>query len=144
MAKLLQQLFETTRRFDMQAQPQLLLLEKTMMVVEGVARSLDPELDIWDAARPVTEKWMLARIGPEARLRDVGEGVTALGRVAQNIPQLLRNAEVIAAMLAEGGLRLHPDTAREIAEAQLSRSRYVRIAAWVAAGAIAVIALSWI
>ena len=50
MAKLLQQLFDTTRRFDMQAQPQLLLLQKTMVVVEGVARGLDPDFDIWEAA----------------------------------------------------------------------------------------------
>src|SRR6202030_3507764 len=70
MAKLLQQLFETTRRFDMQSQPQLLLLQKTMMVVEGVARSLDPDFDIWEAARPIAERWMLEQVGPEARLRD--------------------------------------------------------------------------
>ena len=52
MAKLLQQLFDTTRRFDMQAQPQLVLLQKTMVVVEGVARCLDPDFDIWEAAAP--------------------------------------------------------------------------------------------
>jgi ubiquinone biosynthesis protein len=144
MARLLQQLFETTRRFDMQAQPQLLLLQKTMMVVEGVARSLDPEFDIWEASRPVAERWMLEQIGPEARLRDVSEGVSALGRVAQNLPQLLRNAEVVSAMLAGGGLKLHPDTAREIAEAQLARTRHTRIALWIAAGALALIAVSWL
>ncbi len=144
MAKLLQQLFETTRRFDMQAQPQLLLLQKTMMVVEGVARGLDPDFDIWEASRPVAEKWMIEQMGPEARLRDVSQGVSALGRAAQNLPQLLRNAEVVSAMLAEGGLRLHPDTAREIAEAQLARTRHTRIALWIAAGALAVIAVAWI
>jgi ubiquinone biosynthesis protein len=144
MARLLQQLFETTRRFDMQAQPQLLLLQKTMMVVEGVARALDPDFDIWEASRPVAEKWMIEQMGPEARLRDVSQGVSALGRAAQNLPQLLRNAEVVSAMLAEGGLRLHPDTAREIAEAQLARTRHTRIALWIAAGALAVIAVAWI
>jgi ubiquinone biosynthesis protein len=145
MARLLQQLFETTRRFDMQAQPQLLLLQKTMMVVEGVARALDPEFDIWEASRPVAEKWMLDQMGPEARLRDVSQGVTALARVAQNLPQLLRNAEAVSAMLADGGLRLHPDTAREIAEAQLARTRHTRIALWIAAGALTLIAaVSWI
>ena len=145
MARLLQQLFETTRRFDMPAQPQLLLLQKTMMVVEGVARALDPEFDIWEASRPVAEKWMLEQMGPEARLRDVSQGVTALARIAQNLPQLLRNAEVVSAMLAEGGLRLHPETAREIAEAQLARTRHTRIALWIAAGALTLIAaVSWI
>ena len=81
MAKLLQQLFDTTRRFDMQAQPQLLLLQKTMVVVEGVARGLDPDFDIWAASRPVVERWMLDRLGPEARFREAAEGVGALGRV---------------------------------------------------------------
>ncbi|MBU6297624.1 MAG: 2-polyprenylphenol 6-hydroxylase [Alphaproteobacteria bacterium] len=144
MAKLLQQLFDTTRRFDMQAQPQLLLLQKTMVVVEGVARSLDPEFDIWEASRPIVERWMLDRLGPEARLREAAEGMGALGRVAQHLPQLLRNAEAVSAMLADGGLRLHPDTARQIAEAQLNGSRYMRIALWLAAGALGVIAVVWV
>jgi ubiquinone biosynthesis protein len=142
MARLLQQLFDTTRRFDMQAQPQLILMQKTMVVVEGVARALDPEFDIWEASRPTVERWMLEQMGPEARLRDVGEGVTALGRLARDLPQLLRNAETITDMLAGGGLRLHPDTTREIAEAQIARTRHVRIALWItAASAAGVLAL---
>jgi ubiquinone biosynthesis protein len=135
MAKLLQQLFDTTRRFDMQAQPQLILLQKTMVVVEGVSRSLDPDFDIWEASRTVVEKFMMAQIGPEARLRDMSEGVTAIGRVAQNLPQLLRNAEIVSAMLADGGLKLHPETARQIAEAQAARTRPTRVALLIAAGA---------
>ena len=144
MAKLLQQLFETTRRFDMQAQPQLLLLQKTMVVVEGVARSLDPLFDIWEAARPVIENWMVEQIGPEARLRDVGEGVNALGRLAQAMPQLLHSAETLSRMMEEGGLRLHPDTTRAIAEIQAQRTRHARIAIWIAAGALGVIAIALI
>jgi ubiquinone biosynthesis protein len=141
MARLLQQLFETTRRFDMQLQPQLVLLQKTMVVVEGVARSLDPEFDIWEATRPVAEKWMIEQVGPEARLRDVGEGVNALGRLAQNLPQLLRNAETMSQMLSEGGLRLHPDSVRQLAIAQLARTRHIRVAIWIAAGALGLLAL---
>ena len=140
MAKLLQQLFDTTRRFDMQLQPQLVLLQKTMVVVEGVARALDPDFDIWEASRPVVERWMLGHIGPQAQLRDAAEGVTALGRLARELPQLLRNVESVSVMLAEGGLRLHPDTAREISEAQTARMRHVRIALWIAAGALVVLA----
>jgi ubiquinone biosynthesis protein len=141
MARLLQQLFDTTRRFDMQAQPQLVLMQKTMVVVEGVARGLDPEFDIWEASRPAVERWMIQQMGPEARLRDMGEGVTALGRLARDLPQLLRNAESISTMLADGGLRLHPDTTREIAQAQIARTRHVRIALWItAASALGVLA----
>lgn len=143
MARLLAQLFATTRRFDMQSQPQLLLLQKTMVMVEGVCRSLDPAFDIWEAARPVVERWMMERLGPEARLREAAEGMGALGRVAHNLPMLLRNAETISAMLADGGLRLHPDTARAIAEAQYARSRPVRIVLWLAAGAASLAAALW-
>jgi ubiquinone biosynthesis protein len=140
MARLLQQLFDTTRRFDMELQPQLVLLQKTMVVVEGVARALDPDIDIWEAARPAVENWMIEQVGPEARLRDAAEGLNALGRLAREFPHLLHNAETVSAMLADGGLRLHPDTARQIAQAQVSRTRHVRVALWIAAGALVVLA----
>jgi ubiquinone biosynthesis protein len=140
MAKLLQQLFDTTRRFDMKLQPQLVLLQKTMVVVEGVARGLDADFDIWEASRPVVERWMLEHMGPQAQLRDAAEGMTAIGRLARELPQLLRNAEAVSTMLAQGGLRLHPETAREISEAQLVRTRYVRVAIVIATGALLVLA----
>lgn len=136
MAKLLQQLFDTTRRFDMQLQPQLVLLQKTMVVVEGVARGLDPEFDIWEASRPIVEHWMLDQIGPQAQLRDAREGMTALVRLARDLPDLLRNAESISAMLAEGGMRLHPDSILAMSEVQAVRSLQVRVALWVAAAGI--------
>ena len=140
MALLLEQLFETTRRFDMQLQPQLVLLQKTMMVVEGLARSLDPEFDIWEASRPVIETWMVDHLGPEQRLREAAEGLTNFGRLAQNIPQLLRDTEYISAQLAEGGLRLHPSSLRAIATMQAKGARPVRIAIAVAAAG----ALGWL
>jgi ubiquinone biosynthesis protein len=142
MARLLQQLFDTTRRFDMQAQPQLVLLQKTMVVVEGVARALDPDFDIWEASRPVAERWMLENMGPEARLRDVGQGISALSKLAQDLPELLHNAEIISGMLASGGLKLHPQTTLEIAQAQLDRTRHVRVAIWIAAGALGLLAVA--
>ncbi len=142
MAKLLQQLFDTTKRFDMELQPQLVLLQKTMVVAEGVARALDPDFDIWEASRPVVESWMLDRLGPEARLRDAAEGMSALGRLARDLPQALRNAETVSAMLADGGLKLHPETAREIARAQIAGTRHVRVALWLlAVGTIGLLAL---
>jgi ubiquinone biosynthesis protein len=128
IARLLGQLFETTRRFDMQAQPQLLLLQKTMVVVEGVCRGLDPDFDIWEAARPVAERWMSENMGPEAALTRATETFGALGKLAQDLPQLVRNAEELSQMVAEGGVRLHPDTAIQIAAEQERRSRPARIA----------------
>jgi ubiquinone biosynthesis protein len=123
IARLLGQLFDTTRRFDMQAQPQLVLLQKTMVVVEGVCRGLDPNFDIWDAARPVAERWVSENLGPEARFTRAAEGLTALGKLAQDLPGLVRNAESLSQMVAEGGMKLHPDTTRAIAEEQARSAR---------------------
>ncbi|HEY0265679.1 MAG TPA: 2-polyprenylphenol 6-hydroxylase [Rhizomicrobium sp.] len=137
IARLLAQLFETTRRFDMQAQPQLLLLQKTMVVVEGVCRGLDSDFDIWEAARPVAEKWVTENMGPEAALTRAGETFGALGRLAQDLPQLVRNAENLSQMVAEGGVRLHPDTASQIAAEQERRSRPTRLILIAVLGVIA-------
>ena len=81
MADLLGQLFAYTEVFDMQTRPELLLLQKTMVVVEGVARSLDPELNIWSAAEPIAKEWIEANYGVAGRLREAGEGAEMLGKV---------------------------------------------------------------
>jgi len=67
IARLLAQLFHVTEEFEMETQPQLLLLQKTMVLVEGVGRRLDPEVNIWSLARPLVEQWMRDNRGPEAR-----------------------------------------------------------------------------
>ena len=76
MAKLLTLLFEVTGLFDMRTRPELLLLQKTMVVVEGVARSLDPKLDMWTTAEPVVREWMTRNLGPAGRLESAGPGRT--------------------------------------------------------------------
>ena len=139
IARLLGQLFETTRRFDMQAQPQLVLLQKTMVVVEGVCRGLDPDFDIWQAARPVAERWVSENAGPEAAFTRATETLGALGKLAQDLPQLVKNAEELSQMVAEGGVRLHPDTALQIAVEQERRSRPTRVALIVVLGVIALV-----
>ena len=72
MARLLTQLFEVTEQFDMEAQPQLLLLQKTMVVVEGVARSLNPHLNMWVAAEPVVRAWIERKLGPLGKIEQAG------------------------------------------------------------------------
>ena len=88
MADLLGQLFAYTEVFDMATRPELLLLQKTMVVVEGVARSLDPELNIWSAAEPIAKEWIEANYGVSGRLREAGEGAEVLGRVMAEVPRL--------------------------------------------------------
>ena len=74
MAKLLMLLFEVTGLFDMRTRPELLLLQKTMVVVEGVARSLDPKLDMWTTAEPVVREWIERHLGPAGRIEDAAAG----------------------------------------------------------------------
>lgn len=89
MGRLLTQLFEVTEQFDMKAQPQLLLLQKTMVVVEGVARTLNPNLNMWKTAEPIVSAWIERTLGPIGKLEEASESVKALARMALQLPTLL-------------------------------------------------------
>ena len=99
LAHLLAHLFQVTETFEMEAQPQLLLLQKTMLVAEGVGRTLDPSVNMWALARPLIEEWIIANRGPEARLRDM---VTDTASTLERLPQLLGRAEAVAEALSNG------------------------------------------
>src|SRR5690606_41148818 len=96
MARLLTLLFEITEIFDMETRPELILLQKTMMVVEGVSRSLDPEFDMWSASEPVIAEWVERNLGPAAQLELAAEGTSALGRPACQPPRPADGAERLA------------------------------------------------
>jgi ubiquinone biosynthesis protein len=91
MGRLLGQLFEITALFDMHLRPELILLQKTMVSVEGVARRLNPDHDLWAAAQPVVERWILRELGPRAQIRDgvreLISGARALSRLVQDPPR---------------------------------------------------------
>jgi len=70
---LLLRLFQTARRFNMEVQPQLILLQKTLLNIEGLGRQLNPELDLWKTAKPFLERWMAEQIGPRSLLRHLRE-----------------------------------------------------------------------
>ena len=145
MAQLLGQLFQYTEVFDMQTRPELLLLQKTMVVVEGVGRSLDPDLNMWVVAEPVARQWLESQFGAEARFEAAAEGAASVGRFVGDIPKLLGQAERAAdafSALVEEGLRLDNDTVERLAEAQSRRNRVSRIGIWVGALALAAIALA--
>ncbi len=146
MADLLGQLFAYTEVFDMTTRPELLLLQKTMVVVEGVARGLDPELNIWTAAEPIAKEWIETNYGVAGRLREAGEGAETLGKVFAEVPRLLEQAERAALALADmarGGLQLDADTIDRLARAQAREARWSRWALWVGALALAAIA-AWL
>ncbi len=144
MARLLTLLFEVTGLFDMRTRPELLLLQKTMVVVEGVARSLDPKLDIWTAAEPVVREWMTRHLGPAGRLENAAEGATEIGRFAGNLPGLLtRGARVLDQLdeITRDGLVLSPQTIAEIDKAEARRNRWMVGALWAIAALLLWIAL---
>jgi ubiquinone biosynthesis protein len=100
MARLLTQLFEVTEQFDMQTQPQLLLLQKTMVVVEGVARTLNPNLNMWVTAEPIVKQWIERYLGPIGKLGEAGESAKALARLALKLPTVLEEGEKAIRTLA--------------------------------------------
>jgi ubiquinone biosynthesis protein len=102
-AQVLLRLFETARRFDMQVQPQLILLQKTLFNIEGLGRQLYPELDLWQTAQPYLRKWMRARTGPRAMLRRIRARWPDTMLALQQMPQLFRDAVRDA---AQGDVRL--------------------------------------
>ena len=91
MARLLKHLFDVTERFGMETRTELLLLQRTMVVVEGVARSLDPSLNIWETAQPVVEDYIKENLGPNAILKDIIKASYTLSRLGPHIPKILEN-----------------------------------------------------
>ena len=97
IAQLLSRLFETAGTFQMEVQPQLLLLQKTMLVAEGVGRKLDPNSNMWVLSRPLIEKWMRRYRGPEARLKEGIEGFTS---ILSRLPSIADRLDLIFSHLA--------------------------------------------
>lgn len=106
-ARMLGQLFQIGEAFDMEVQPQLLLLQKNMLMAEGVSRRLNPNLNIWTLAQPLIERWMRDNRGPEMRLKQmVGDAL----RAAERLPLVLGHLETVAARMAGDGIALSSDS----------------------------------
>jgi ubiquinone biosynthesis protein len=141
MAKLLMLLFEVTGLFDMRTRPELLLLQKTMVVVEGVARTLDSKLDMWTVADPVVREWIERNLGPIGKLEGAAEGAGEIGRFFAQVPSLLTRAGPLMDQfdaITRDGLVLSPETVAAIGAAEARRDRWKTAALW----AIAIL-LAW-
>ena len=137
VGRLLAQLFAVTEQFEMETQPQLLLLQKSMLTAEGVGRILNPNINMWELARPLIEDWMRENRGPEAQILDDLEAAVSTIR---RLPRLVNQAERAATQIAEGGLRLHPQSVRHMLDRWVERRRSERIALWITVVLLAVIA----
>jgi ubiquinone biosynthesis protein len=106
------------------------------VVVEGVARSLDPKLDMWTTAEPVVREWMTRHLGPAGKLENAAQGMAEVGRFVGNAPGLLtRGARVLDQLdeITRDGLVLSPQTLAEMEKAEGRRGRWTAAALWVIA-----------
>ncbi|EJF85124.1 2-polyprenylphenol 6-hydroxylase [Candidatus Bartonella washoeensis] len=136
MAKLLTLLFEVTELFDMQTRPELLLLQKTMVVVEGVARTLDPDFNMWKASEPVVKEWIGKNLGPVGIAKDFSEGGQALLSLARKTPQLIQNFQRMEEdlnQMVKTGFNLSPTSLKQLAVEQSRTNRYGRYSLFIIA-----------
>jgi ubiquinone biosynthesis protein len=91
LGMVLMRLFQTSRRFHVEIQPQLVLLQKTLLNIEGLGRDLDPELDLWSTAKPFLEKWMVEQVGPQKLLGAAQGRSAAIRQAAARLPRLLHD-----------------------------------------------------
>lgn len=139
IARLLAQLFRVTEQFEMEAQPQLLLLQKTMVLVEGVGRQLDPTVNIWALARPLIEEWMRDNRGPEAQLRERFDNARA---VLDAIPPLVEDLAALVKTWSEDGVVLHAESLALHAERRWRDVFWLIVPLWLAAAGLIAIAVA--
>jgi ubiquinone biosynthesis protein len=133
IGRLLAQLLAVTEQFEMETQPQLLLLQKSMLTAEGVGRALNPDINMWELARPLIADWMRENRGPEARVVDELEGVM---NALRTLPRVVKATETAANMIVEGGIRLHSETVRELLDGSVRRRQRMMWSIWLATMAV--------
>jgi ubiquinone biosynthesis protein len=122
LGKVLLQLFRASRRFNVEIQPQLTLLQKTLLNVEGLGRQLDPDLDLWTTAMPFLERWMEDQIGPRALARRFEAEAPYLIAALPELPRLIHQKLLAPTAASDQALK-------ELAEAQRARNRWLAILA---------------
>ena len=116
---LLAQLFDITEKFNMETQTQLILLQKTMVSVEGLARKLNPDANIWDISRPILEEWIKSEKGPEAKVKRTIEISKEVLEKIPDLPDVMDKANLALQMLAEGKLNLYSSEGKNLELEQL-------------------------
>jgi ubiquinone biosynthesis protein len=125
LGQVLLRLFQTSRRFNVEIQPQLVLLQKTLLNVEGLGRQLDPELDLWSTAKPFLERWMGEQVGMEGLAQRLKDEAPRYAKLLPELPRLLH-----AALQPRGDAQLLQTLLIE----QRRTNRLLRAVLWVGAG----------
>lgn len=130
IAALLGQMFQIAAEFEMEVQPQLLLMQKTMMVSEGVGRMLNPNLNMWELATPLIEDWANENFGLKAKLFGAAENAQ---EIIRKFPHILASIENTLKNLGDDeGIKLHPKTINELSRARNQRNQSWLFFAWCA------------
>lgn len=134
-AQVMLRLFDTARRFNMEIQPQLILLQKTLFNIEGLGRELYPKLDLWKTAHPILRRWMDEQVGGRAMLRNLGEDLPQIREALRELPGVIR---YLSKQISHGDLkvRVNAPELREIRD-QLRKQQKQRY--WLAVGATTII-----
>jgi ubiquinone biosynthesis protein len=132
--RLLLRLFQTSRRFNIEIQPQLVLLQKTLLNIEGLGRELDPELDLWRTAKPYLERWMDEQVGWRAFARAVRLEAPGWAKALPELPRLVHRA------LAEDRIGALSRSLQRLAEENARRNRLLAAIAALLAATVLVLA----
>jgi len=144
MAKVLLQLLEITEIFDMELQPQLILLQKTMMQTEGVARRLDPVFDMWEASRPIVEKAVRRELGPERYVNDFLDGIERTRKTLKRLPDVTDNIARLAQAWVDSDIDLSAQNPLSPnANTPPTKSGYLKPAGFALFGAALALAGAW-
>jgi ubiquinone biosynthesis protein len=139
VARLLAQLFRVTEQFDMETQPQLLMLQKTMVLMEGIGRRLDPEINIWAMAQPLIEAWMRENRGPEAQLR---QRLESFGEMIGRLPGLVESLDRLIGDWSREGSVMHLESLAIQAAHRARHLLIMLIPVWLATVALVAIAIA--
>src|SRR6185369_12307954 len=142
---LLTLLFEVTQLFDMETRPELVMLQKTMVVVEGVSRMLNPRFNMWKASEPVVGDWIRNNLGPKRIVTDLKDGLKAAVKLAEAAPEIAAKTEKFHHQLlqmSENGLRFDAETAEAIGKSEARHNRSGRVALWIIA--LALLYIAWV
>jgi len=139
LGMVLMRLFQTSRRFDVQIQPQLVLLQKTLLNIEGLGRELDPDLDLWSTAKPFLEKWMLEQIGPQKLLEQLKAEAPRYAKLIPELPRLMHEF-----LKNKSEPALNEEVLKLLKETRQTQSTLMRIL-WVAMGFVfGMLAMQWL
>jgi len=121
-------LFQTSRRFNVEVQPQLVLLQKTLLNIEGLGRQLDPELDLWKTAKPYLEKWMAEQIGWRGLWQNVKTEAPRFAHLFPQLPRLVHHA------LSRSTESVQPQLLTQLLQEQKATNLLLRIIMWFVGG----------